>query len=157
MLAMLTHSPGGSLCDVILGHILLGTLCNPPALPPSQQKTSSNRSVGGKTCPGDSRNISGTRKCPQPDRHSLSPRGLSTPPPRLQHAQVIMDGETVGRWILEVGNRLFEEAGPNCAVVRTTVFYGWENMGAQATWDPWCTRLFGSEFELGLNINQCRD
>lgn len=24
-------------------------------------------------------------------------------------AEIIMDGETVGRWILEVGNRLFEE------------------------------------------------
>ena len=26
-------------------------------------------------------------------------------------AEIIMDGETVGRWILEVGNRLFEEVG----------------------------------------------
>ena len=29
----------------------------------------------------------------------------------LFFSEIIMDGETVGRWILEVGNRLFEEVG----------------------------------------------
>lgn len=39
-------------------------------------------------------------------------------------AEIIMDGETVGRWILEVGNRLFEEVGSTlCQMSKGCIFW----------------------------------
>lgn len=46
-------------------------------------------------------------------------------------AEIIMDGETVGRWILEVGNRLFEEVGSTlCVLDVSQMICTWLPMGA---------------------------
>ncbi len=42
----------------------------------------------------------------------------------LFSSEIIMDGETVGRWILEVGNRLFEEVGSTLCHMSKGCFFG---------------------------------